>query len=573
MAYQVLARKWRPKTFDSLIGQEHVIKALSNALETQRLHHAYLLTGTRGVGKTTIARILAKSLNCETGITAHPCGNCTACRQIDGGRFVDLLEIDAASNTGIDNIREVLDSAQYTPTAGRFKVYIIDEVHMLSKSAFNAMLKTLEEPPGHVKFILATTDPQKVPVTVLSRCLQFSLRQMVPSQVAAYLATVLTTEDIPYESPALALLGRAAAGSMRDALSLLDQAIAYGSGRVETGGVQAMLGAVDHSYLLDLCHALALADGKQLIAQADKLQAQGVPFDHALLELSLLLHKIALVQALGDEIATEHPQAEGISALAQAMTPEMVQLYYQIALTGRKDLGLAPDEYAGFTMCLIRMLAFTQAAPSQPAGHKPPQPAVIPNATASQFAHHATTKPAQQATQSRNASKEQVARQSPDVPPIISHDDGTTEAGLAAEQINTPLTDMSRSIAEFDGDWAGLLEAMKLGGQAKMLGPNCSLKSYREGCFELVVPDTFKTVAGPSYRESLREAICHHFGTQIEIQLIVGGDAEATPAAQNERARQERQRDAEASINHDPFVQTLVSEFGATILPGSIKPA
>ncbi|MDC7713835.1 DNA polymerase III subunit gamma/tau [Vogesella sp. LYT5W] len=361
MTYQVLARKWRPKRFADLVGQEHVVRALSNALKESRLHHAYLLTGTRGVGKTTIARILAKSLNCETGTTAEPCGVCQACTQIDAGRFVDLLEIDAASNTGIDNIREVLENAQYTPTMGRFKVYIIDEVHMLSKSAFNAMLKTLEEPPAHVKFILATTDPQKVPVTVLSRCLQFSLRNMTPQQVAGHLAHVLETEGVSFEAPALALLGRAAAGSMRDALSLLDQAIAYGVGDVREDGVRAMLGAVDQRYLFALLEALADADGARLMQEVETLAARGIGFDSALAELAMLLHQLALAQTVPAAIAADEPERDALFALAPRIGAEDVQLYYQIALHGRRDLALAPDEHAGFSMTMLRMLAFHPA--------------------------------------------------------------------------------------------------------------------------------------------------------------------------------------------------------------------
>ncbi|OHX19816.1 DNA polymerase III subunit gamma/tau [Chromobacterium sphagni] len=379
MSYQVLARKWRPKRFADLVGQEHVVRALSNALKEARLHHAYLLTGTRGVGKTTIARILAKSLNCETGTTADPCGECSACRQIDSGRFVDLLEIDAASNTGIDNIREVLENAQYAPTMGRFKVYIIDEVHMLSKSAFNAMLKTLEEPPAHVKFILATTDPQKVPVTVLSRCLQFSLRNMTPQQVSSHLAHMLEVEQIAYEPAALALLGRAAAGSMRDAQSLLDQAIAYGLGEVKEDGVRAMLGAVDRRYLFTLLQALSVADGAALMAEADNLAERGISFDSALTELAVLLQQLALAQTVPAALAADEPERDTLFALADAIAPQDVQLYYQIAIHGRKDLALAPDEHAGFNMTLLRMLAFHPVnAPAEAAA--PPRPAAAPQA-------------------------------------------------------------------------------------------------------------------------------------------------------------------------------------------------
>ena len=369
MAYQVLARKWRPKTFADLVGQEHVVKALRNALEKGRLHHAYLLTGTRGVGKTTIARILAKSLNCEHPEEGEPCGQCQSCRDIDTGRFVDLLEIDAASNTGIDNIREVLENAQYAPTAGKYKVYIIDEVHMLSKSAFNAMLKTLEEPPEHVKFILATTDPHKVPVTVLSRCLQFVLRNMTAQQVADHLAHVLDSEQIPYETPALALLGRAAAGSMRDALSLLDQAIAMGSGKVAEQDVRQMIGAVDKRYLYELLQSIAGQNGAALMNQAREMAERAVGFDNALSELALLLQRIALLQTVPAAVPADDPEYPALKHLAAQLGGEQIQLYYQCAIHGKQDLGLAPDEYAGFVMTLLRMLAFAPlAAPPQHTG-------------------------------------------------------------------------------------------------------------------------------------------------------------------------------------------------------------
>ena len=369
MAYQVLARKWRPKTFADLVGQEHVVKALRNALEKGRLHHAYLLTGTRGVGKTTIARILAKSLNCEHPEEGEPCGQCQSCRDIDASRFVDLLEIDAASNTGIDNIREVLENAQYAPTAGKYKVYIIDEVHMLSKNAFNAMLKTLEEPPEHVKFILATTDPHKVPVTVLSRCLQFVLRNMTAQQVADHLAHVLDSEQIPYETPALALLGRAAAGSMRDALSLLDQAIAMGSGKVVEQDVRQMIGAVDKRYLYELLQSIAGQNGAALMNQAREMAERAVGFDNALSELALLLQRIALLQTVPAAVPADDPEYPALKHLAAQLGGEQIQLYYQCAIHGKQDLGLAPDEYAGFVMTLLRMLAFAPlAAPPQYTG-------------------------------------------------------------------------------------------------------------------------------------------------------------------------------------------------------------
>lgn len=371
-AYQVLARKWRPKNFADLVGQQHVVKALQNALDKGRLHHAYLLTGTRGVGKTTIARILAKSLNCENPNHGEPCGACLSCQAIDSGRFVDLLEIDAASNTGIDNIREVLDNAQYAPTAGKYKVYIIDEVHMLSKSAFNAMLKTLEEPPEHVKFILATTDPHKVPITVLSRCLQFVLRNMTIQQIVEHLTHVLKSEQIIYEPTALTILGQAAQGSMRDALSLLDQAIAMGSGSVKEADVREMIGAVDKRYLYELATFLMQQDGEQLVAKAQEMSANAIGFDGALNDLAMLFQKLALLKTVPTAIDDADPEREHLLQLAKYFSDEQIQLYYQCIIRGKQDLPLAPDEYAGFVMTLLRMLAFAPFA----AKNTPPHAAI-----------------------------------------------------------------------------------------------------------------------------------------------------------------------------------------------------
>ena len=358
MSYQVLARKWRPRDFASLVGQEHVVKALRHALEAQRLHHAYLFTGTRGVGKTTLARILAKCLNCETGITPEPCGKCSACVEIDGGRFPDMIEIDAATNTGIDEMRALQDNAAYVPVRGRFKVFVIDEVHMLSKPAFASMLKTFEEPPPHIKFILATTDPQKIPVTVLSRCLQFNLKQMPRAAIVAHLSRILPEEKIKFDPEALALIARAAAGSMRDALSLLDQAISHGAGKLEAAGVREMLGAVDETYLLRLLEALAAGDGPALAAIAGEMQARSLSFDSALQDLASLLLRLTLAQTVPAALEEDLPERERILALAKAIDPETVQLCYQIALQGRDDLSLAPDEHAGFLMTLLRMLVF-----------------------------------------------------------------------------------------------------------------------------------------------------------------------------------------------------------------------
>jgi len=373
MSYQVLARKWRPKDFAGLVGQEHVVRALRHALEQNRLHHAYLFTGTRGVGKTTLARILAKCLNCETGLTAQPCGKCSACTEIDAGRFVDLLEVDAATNTKVDEMRQLLETAQYAPTRARYKVYVIDEVHMLSTSAFNAMLKTLEEPPEHLKFILATTDPQKIPATVLSRCLQFNLKQMPPGAITEHLAKLLKQEGISFDAEALALIARAASGSMRDALSLLDQAIAHGGGTVSAGAVGEMLGAIDQGFLLRLIDAVASQDAAAAVAVADDMQARSLSYDIGLADLAGLLLRIAVAQSVPEALDAAAADRARIVDLAARIDPESVQLCYQIALQGREDLPLAPDEYSGFVMTILRMLAFrpeAAGASAPPSGKK-----------------------------------------------------------------------------------------------------------------------------------------------------------------------------------------------------------
>ena len=558
MTYQVLARKWRPKNFASLVGQEHVVQALSNALDKQRLHHAYLFTGTRGVGKTTLARIVAKALNCETGVTATPCGECSACKQIDAGRFVDLLELDAASNTGIDNMREVIDNAQYAPTAGRFKVYIIDEVHMLSKSAFNAMLKTLEEPPAHVKFILATTDPQKVPVTVLSRCLQFNLRQIPPAVVAGHLQYVLDQEDLPYEPAALTLLGHAAAGSMRDSLSLLDQAIAYGSGKVEEAGVRAMLGAIDQTYLIRILEALAANDGEALLAEADRMAERSVGFEAALQDLASLLHRIALAQITPAAIA-QMVDASNLSTLAARFSAEEVQLYYQIALHGRRDLSLAPDEYAGFSMALLRMLAFAPSAESAGVARGPAAVATRPAVSAPSV----PARPAAAAPAVREAA----------VPVSVAVVAPVTAAPVAAPTADAPVAPpKSLEPASFDGDWPALVARLTIGGMAKMLAQNCALRSYANGEIDLVLPSAAKHLADKGYQDKLRIALEAVLGPDVKMRVTVGEIATATPAALQQQAREERQSEADDAIRGDSFVQNLVEQFDGRIVDGSIKP-
>lgn len=391
MTYQVLARKWRPRSFDTLVGQDHVVRALTHALSTQRLHHAWLFTGTRGVGKTTLSRILAKSLNCEAGITATPCGVCRACTEIDTGRFVDYVELDAASNRGVDEMTQLLEQAVYAPSGGRFKVYMIDEVHMLTGHAFNAMLKTLEEPPPHVKFILATTDPQKIPVTVLSRCLQFNLKQMTAEAIVAHLQDVLSQESIAFETPALRLLAKAASGSMRDALSLTDQAIAYSAGDLTAQAVQGMLGAIDQRHLADLLTALADGDTARILAVADELASRGLSYTGALADLAILLSRIAIEQRVPGALPEDDPQAEDIAQLARRLHPDQVQLFYSVAVHSRQELSLAPDEYAGFVMACLRMVSLAPADAVPPAPSPPRSDAPSVHAPALEQAAPSTT--------------------------------------------------------------------------------------------------------------------------------------------------------------------------------------
>lgn len=571
MSYQVLARKWRPKSFDTLIGQEHVVRALTNALEQQRLHHAYLLTGTRGVGKTTIARILAKSLNCETGITAHPCGVCPACVEIDKGRFIDLIEVDAASNTQVDNMRELLENAQYAPTAGRFKVYIIDEVHMLSRNSFNAMLKTLEEPPAHVKFILATTDPQKMPITVLSRCLQFNLRQMASASIVEHAQSILTTENIPFELPALQLIAKAAAGSMRDALSLLDQAIAYGSQTVQEKEVRAMLGAIDQSYLFDLLDALIANDGEALMAQAQRMSERSIAFEGALNDLATLLQQIAMAQVVPNSLALDAPERPTLLELASKISPEKVQLYYQITLLGRRDLGLAPDEFAGFTMTLLRMLAFSQSdqvATSAPSSSTPlasNKPESLRPASASEALKSAALKEAIAPAPILAEPAQTIAHEpvSPTLPtvPESQPESVSLQVAPAVESFSGP---------QFNGNWRQLVDNLKLG-LAKTLATHCELESFDENSFNLTVPETQKHLLEASYQDKLSGAINDYFGRKIKLNLKVGGTGN-TPAQQIFEEKAAIQSEAVAAIQQDDFVQALIKDFGAQIVPSSIKP-
>jgi DNA polymerase-3 subunit gamma/tau len=536
MSYQVLARKWRPRNFSTLVGQEHVVRALTHALSEKRLHHAYLFTGTRGVGKTTLARILAKSLNCEAGITATPCGVCSACQEIDSGRFVDLLEVDAATNTRVDEMRQLLENAVYAPTRGRFKVYVIDEVHMLSNSAFNAMLKTLEEPPEHVKFILATTDPQKIPVTVLSRCLQFNLKQMPVLAITGHLAHILQAEGISYDTPALALVARSAAGSMRDALSLLDQAIAHGAGRVEEAQVRSMLGSVDQNYLFAILESLQTADAPSLMRVAADLAIRSLSFSAALQDLGALLTRIQVAQCVPAAIGDDEPERERLIALAAAFSPEFVQLAYQIVNVGRIELAAAPDEYAGFVMTLLRLHTF------RPSSVADVLSAVAPRGRMGRDANVQRSSPVSPGRED-----------SPPVPPPA--------ASAAPVMESAP-----------DGDWHQIVAALPLSGLARELAQNCELGHLRESrCLLRLSPAQGHLQMKPA-PDRLQQALSEYFGRPLQLRIELAQKEIDTPAATVGRQRQAQQERAASAIAQDTFVRDVIDSFDASLVESSIKP-
>ena len=535
MSYQVLARKYRPRDFSTLVGQEHVVRALSHALTENRLHHAYLFTGTRGVGKTTLARILAKALNCvgpegKGGITATPCNGCEPCTAIDAGRFVDYIEMDAAINRGVDEMVQLLERAMYAPSSARFKVYMIDEVHQLSSHAFNAMLKTLEEPPEYVKFILATTDPQKVPVTVLSRCLQFNLKQMTPSAIAGHLTEILAAEKIEAEPAALRALAQAARGSMRDGLSLLDQAIAYSGGTITLDAVRAMLGAIDQGTLIKILDAIAARDAAQLLAIADEMNERSASFAQAMRDLASLLHKIALIQQVPNA-ADDEVDADELRRLASTLAADEIQLFYQIALHGRNEMHLAPDEYAGFTMALMRMLAF---APAE-------------------------TPPLRAATSTRAATPARATT-------VSARGTQPGEQASAQPTASAPST----ALAQFDGDWTVLVARLKVSGLVRELAQRSELISHEGDRLKLRVP--LKTLLDAGALQKLQTAVSDALSRPIRLAAEVGSTVGPTSAGIADQARAERQRQAEESIYADPFVRELIENFGASVDPASIRP-
>jgi DNA polymerase-3 subunit gamma/tau len=550
MTALALARKWRPRDFSTLVGQEHVVKALTHALDQQRLHHAWLFTGTRGVGKTTISRILAKALNCtgadgQGQMTSQPCGKCPACTEIDAGRYVDYIEMDAASNRGVDDMAQLLEKAMYAPSSARFKVYMIDEVHMLTGHAFNAMLKTLEEPPPHVKFILATTDPQKIPVTVLSRCLQFNLKQMPVPSIVEHLEKILESEQVKSEIGALRILAKAAQGSMRDALSLTDQAIAYAAGPVSESAVRAMLGTLDETYLIQILDALRTGDGGALIAISDEMAARSSSFSLALQDLASLLQKIAVGQTVPSAVLDDWPEATEVRRLASQFNKEDIQLYYQIAITSRPDLSLAPDEQTGFTMALLRMLAFK---PGDGSGSVKSSQTPRAGGTSISSAAKAAAAP-----------KVAAATVSPAPAP---------SAPQSTAPKSSPVTYNSE-----DPDWQSWMKALPVRGLLQQLAFQTELQKWNEqgDSVKATVIVGMPQLASKENVSRLQEALSNHIGKSVTI-LIETGKASHSIAAVEAKIKQEKQEGAEESIANDDFVKTIQAEFGATVVPGSIRP-
>ncbi len=617
MSYQVLARKWRPANFQALVGQEHVSRALVNALNDERLHHAYLFTGTRGVGKTTIARIFSKSLNCETGITSTPCGVCSTCQEIAEGRYIDLIEVDAASRTGVDDTRELLENVQYAPTRGRYKVYLIDEVHMFSKSSFNALLKTLEEPPPHVKFLLATTDPQKLPATILSRCLQFNLKRLPVSLIANHLQYILSEENIEFNVTALQLIAEAADGSMRDALSLLDQALAFGGGVIREQEVRDMLGTVSREQVLAILQALLSNDAALVMKEVAALAEFSPDYENVLAELLSVLHHMNLAKVVPEALDEYVSAKASLLQLCEQVSAEDLQLFYQTGLIGRRDLPLSPDARAGFEMVLLRMLAFRPVSAPISLDTVPKHTSLMPPASADIVSTNAmgsslpaASMPAASAPSVTGKGGAQAARAAINASVsslAVPHVQATTASESSAEQssilattrtdtevvphqvqeatmVTTRVTQQVSEVAEqaesvFPDDWRSIVQALSLGGLVKQLAINCAFKK-REGNHVILQLDSGQSnLLNPKAKQRLQQALGEYFNIEAQLEVeITSAFAESkntlieTPAQTTQREQQQRQQQAEQSINKDVFVQTLKECFNAEIIPGSVKP-
>lgn len=582
MSYQALARKWRPRRFSELVGQEHVVRALTHALDSGRLHHAFLFTGTRGVGKTTIARIFAKSLNCEKGPTSNPCGECSVCVDIDAGRFVDLLEIDAASNTGIDNVRELIDNAMYAPTRGRYKVYLIDEVHMLSKGAFNALLKTLEEPPPHVKFLLATTDPQKMLVTVLSRCIKFNLKRLTPEQITGQMRHILGAEGIVFDEEGIEVLARAADGSLRDGLSLLDQAIAHGGGSLEAREVHAMLGTVERAKVRVVLDVLANGDGAALLDEIERTAAYAPDFGQVLDEVAGLLHRLQLLQLVP---AAAGPDDAELLALAGRIGAEDVQLWYQMAVTGRRDLPLAPTPRVGFEMALLRMLAFvpaaaantaTSAAVGAPAPSRSPPPAPPARRPEPPSPQPSASRPEPPVRPAVSSQPSVPGPQPPIAQPPIAQPPAARAAAPADARQPSPQPStfgpQAPALNPRSTDWGALIERADLRGPVGQLARHATLVGIEESLVRLALKPVHEHLAVGPMVAQLEQRLGAALGRSVKVKFERDSSGAESPAEQRVRADRARQQEAEQAVRADPIVQSLVETFDARVIPDSVRP-
>ena len=574
MSYQVLARKWRPRNFEQLVGQAHVARALVNALDSDRLHHAFLFTGTRGVGKTTLARILAKCINCESGVTSTPCGECGTCAEIDAGRFVDLLEVDAASRSKVDETRELMDNVQFTPARGRYKVYLIDEVHMFSEKSFNALLKTLEEPPPHVKFLLATTDPQKLPVTVLSRCLKFNLKRLPAGDIDAHLERILTEEGIEFEAPAVELVARAAEGSMRDALSLLDQAIAYGAGTVKEDDARAMLGAVDRSRVVELLDAVAAHDAAGTLEVVAAVASDAADYGDVLGELVNTLHRIAVRQAVPDAADPDPDLAEAFARLAGRFSPEDVQLYYEIAIRGRRDLPLVPDARLALEMTVLRMLAFTphaDGATTEAGANRAGAVGQAGVAGHAGAASHIGASDRAGVSDRPGAVGQAAVAAAPSGPaaPASSAAGPARSAAPAGKHVDDGRLDPASMTPQ---GWRTMVEVLGLTGLAGQLALHSNFVGSDARRLKIELDPAHAALNTAGAREMLRDALSARFGSHVELHVVLDAPSRETPAAGRARDEASRRQAAVRAIEEDPQVRTLCETFGTRVDPTLVRP-
>lgn len=579
MSYQVLARKWRPKSFSETAGQEHVLQALINALDNDRLHHAYLFTGTRGVGKTTIARILSKCLNCEKGVSSVPCGECSSCNEIDEGRFIDLIEVDAASRTGVDDMRDLLDNVQYLPSRGRYKIYLIDEVHMLSKSSFAALLKTLEEPPPHVKFLFATTDPQKLPITVLSRCLQFNLKNLSPARIAEHLQFVLGEEKVSFDEGGVWAIGRAADGSMRDALSLTDQAIGHGGGRINEVDVSAMLGTIERRFVVDICQALASQSGATLLSSIAKMAEQSPDYGAAMGDILSVWHQVAILQTVPEALDKGLSHFTELASLAETVSREDVQLFYQICLLGRKDLNLAPDQRSGFEMSMLRALAFRPATNGRPIAVSPVILEVDPPVKKFDAAEVpvASNQPAQPQTTSITDEVSMVGLQdiqdTPE-PSVIAEPEAGEEENIPSLTTRVP-SDFADNITLDDftpENWVDVRRQLTIGASLGEVASHCLYLSRQNNELTFMIDDQENSLYDSGHQLSLADALTMYFGQEIKVFINSGLTEAETPRAVDRRETAERHAEAVDMLNKDPSVQRFKQLFDGVLDERSVQP-